>query len=142
MAERAVKTLLILDGQGGGVGRRIGERLLGEKLPVELIAVGSNAIATSNMMKAGIAAGATGESAWCYNCARADIIAGPIGILLANAMYGEISPRMALAVSGSLAVKLLVPMANHHHNVHIVGLADRGVNACLDEMAARLAEML
>ncbi len=128
------QTVLIMDGQGGGVGRRIAERLLTEKLDAEFIVVGTNAVATSNMMKAGVAIGATGENAWLYNCAKADVIAGPIGIIFANAMHGEISPQMAQAVTESAAHKLLIPMANHEHRVHIAGLQDKKLQNYLDDM--------
>lgn len=126
------KTLLILDGQGGGVGRRIAERLVSENLGMEIVVVGANAAATSNMMKAGVSAGATGENAWIYNCARADIIAGPIGIILANAMHGEISPRMALAVAESSAKKALAPVANKH--VFIAGLPEIPLAQSIEEL--------
>lgn len=126
------KILLVMDGQGGGVGRKIAERLVAENLSLELIAVGANAAATSNMMKAKITAGATGENAWIYNCAKADIIAGPIGIILANSMHGEISPKMALAVAESDAKRILVPVPNRH--ISIVGLPERTLPQYLDEM--------
>lgn len=126
------KTLLIMDGQGGGVGRKIAERLVDENLSLELIAVGTNAAATSNMMKAKISAGATGENAWIYNCSSADIIVGPIGIILANSMHGEISPKMALAVAESNAKRILVPVPNRH--LSIVGLPERTLTQYLDEL--------
>lgn len=133
MTEKQKKTLLILDGQGGGVGRKIAERLLPERLAIEYLVVGSNAVATSNMMRAGVPAGATGENAWIFNCGKADIIVGPIGIVLANAMHGEISPAMALAVANSLAERVLVPIPNHH--MRIAGLPDMPLAHYLDEMA-------
>ena len=126
------KTLLILDGQGGGVGRQIAERLLAEKLDMDFIVVGTNAAATSNMMKAGVAAGATGENAWVYNCARADIIVGPIGVILANAMHGEISPKMALAAADNGAKKILVPVPNQH--ISIAGLEILPLTHYLDNL--------
>lgn len=117
------KKILILDGQGGGVGRKIAEMLLAEKWEgVEYLVVGANAAATSNMMKAGVTTGATGENAWLYNCARADLIVGPIGVVFANAMHGEISPRMAVAVADSPAERVLVPVPNDH--VKIAGLTE------------------
>lgn len=129
------KLLLILDGQGGGVGRKIAERLLQEKSAVadlNLVVVGTNAAATSNMMKAGVSVGATGENAWVYNCAKADIIVGPIGIMLANAMHGEISPEMASAVAESPAKRVLVPVPNRH--LSIAGLSELPLTEYLNEM--------
>ena len=126
------KILLILDGQGGGVGRKIAERLLAEKLDIDFMVVGTNATATSNMMKAGIPTGATGENAWIYNCGRVDIIAGPIGIILPHAMHGEVSPRMAQAVADSPAKRMLVPFPNQH--IYILGSMELSLSQYLDEM--------
>lgn len=106
MARRA----LIVDGQGGGIGAQLA-RMLAKELPEgwELIAVGTNVMATGAMLKAGAAQGATGENAVVYNAARAGLILGPIGMILANGILGEVSPAMAAAVSGSPAVKILIP---------------------------------
>lgn len=132
-------TLLILDGQGGGVGRKIAERLLREELPFDYIVVGANAVATSNMMKAGVTTGATGENAWIFNCGRADVIVGPIGITLANAMHGEISPPMALAVADSPARRVLIPIPNHH--ITVAGLPDMPLAHYLDETARAVRQL-
>ncbi|CAB1255019.1 conserved protein of unknown function [Ruminococcaceae bacterium BL-6] len=104
--------LLIIDGQGGGIGSRL-VSALAPCLPAGcvVVCVGTNVIATNAMLKAGGRMGATGENAVRYNAARADLILGPIGIILANAMLGEITPSMASAVSGSDAVKILIPSA-------------------------------
>lgn len=104
--------ILVIDGQGGGVGSRIIAQLkpaLGEGW--QLIAVGTNALATAAMLRAGADAGATGENAVVWNAPRAQLIIGPIGIILANAMLGEITPEMAVAISGCDAPKVLVPSA-------------------------------
>ena len=138
MPSNKKKCLLILDGQGGGVGRKIAERLLAEKLEVEILVVGANAAATSNMMKAGVPAGATGENAWEYNCKRADIITGPLGIMLPHSMHGEISPQMALAVAGSEAVKIVVPMEHHEHHIRVVGLSNKGLAALIEELVVQI----
>ena len=132
------KMILILDGQGGGVGRQIAERLLAEKLDMDFIVVGTNAAATSNMMKAGVATGATGENAWVVNCAKVDIIVGPIGIILPNSMHGEISPKMALAVADSLARRVLIPVQNKH--VTIVGLPELSLQQCLDQLVSSILQ--
>ena len=86
-------------------------KLLLPKLPAdcELLAVGTNVLATSAMLKAGAVRGATGENAVVYNAARADVILGPIGILMANGIMGEVSPNMSVAISGSEAAKVLIP---------------------------------
>lgn len=105
-----MKRILIIDGQGGGMGAQLAKLLL-PKLPAdcELLAVGTNVLATSAMLKAGAVRGATGENAVVYNAARADVILGPIGILMANGIMGEVSPNMSVAISGSEAAKVLIP---------------------------------
>ena len=101
--------ILVLDGQGGGVGRALIARLV-EQLPQARIrAVGTNAAATQAMLKAGAAEGATGENAVVVNAPLADVIAGPAAILLPNALLGEITPAMAQAVGASRGVKVVVP---------------------------------
>lgn len=111
--------LVIIDGQGGGVGRALIENLKKARPNCEITAIGTNAIATAAMLRAGADRGATGENAVKVCCARADIIAGPIGILMANAMLGEITPEMAAAVGMSEAQKVLVPSARC--GVHVAG---------------------
>lgn len=105
--------ITVIDGQGGGLGAalitRLKDRLGGEH---QLIAVGCNALATSAMLKAGAQRGATGENAVCYNAARSDLILGPIGLLSANALMGEVSPAMANAVSAAPGRKILIPSSS------------------------------
>lgn len=105
--------ILIIDGQGGGVGGRL-ISLLKPRLPegCELLCAGTNALATGAMLKAGAIRGATGENAILYNAARADLILGPIGIILCNGIMGEVSPAMAAGVSGANGRKILIPSSN------------------------------
>ena len=123
--------ILVVDGQGGGIGRSIVERLRAELPGEEVLAVGTNSAATSNMMRAGATAGATGENALIYNAARADVIVGPVGIILANAILGEISPAMAAAVSGSAARKVLIPSAKC--NLYLAGQQEQTLTRYLEE---------
>ena len=132
--------IVIMDGQGGGVGKQIAERLKDNGLAGDVIVVGTNAVATSNMMKAGIAAGATGENAVAYNCARADIIVGPIGIIVPNAMYGEITPAMVMAVGESEARKILIPVQNTH--IHIAGMEQKNLTECVKAAVAEILAAL
>lgn len=110
MAEDIRRRVLILDAQGGGMGAQL-VKLLTPRLPKDcgLLCVGTNVSATAAMLKAGAPQGATGENAVIFNAARADLILGPIGVILANGILGEVSPAMAAAVSGSGAVKILIP---------------------------------
>ena len=104
--------VLVIDAQGGGIGKQLVSALKQRIPEVVIMAVGTNFAATSAMLKAGADHAATGENAVVYNAARAGLILGPIGIILANGIWGEISPAMAAAVSGSEAVKILIPSSN------------------------------
>ncbi len=101
--------ILIVDGQGGGIGRQLVEaiRREGER---DITCVGTNAIATSAMLRAGATRVATGENAVAVACREADVIAGPVGIVVADALLGEVTPRMAAAVGQSRARKVLIPV--------------------------------
>jgi len=117
-----MKRICVIDGQGGGIGSTIIKKLkecFDEK--VEIIALGANAIATSQMLKAKANRGASGENAIVHTIKSVDVIIGPIGIILANAMMGEITPKIAEAVASSPAKKLLIPLTQE--NVAIVGLS-------------------
>lgn len=129
--------ILVIDGQGGGMGRSLVERLRQTLPTAEIIAAGTNATATANMLKAGASMGATGENAVIYNCAHTDVIVGPIGIVLANALLGEISPAMACAVSSSGAQLVLIPAAKCH--TRIAGLDEKPLTRYLED-AVRLVE--
>ena len=114
--------LVVIDGQSGRMGQVLIERVKAAALPCEIVAVGTNAIATSAMLKAGADAGATGENPVVVNCRDADVIAGPIGIVIADALWGEITPAMAAAVGQSPATRILIPM-NHCDNI-VVGVSE------------------
>lgn len=103
--------ILVIDGQSGRLGAQIieGLRRAGLAAPHALVAVGANVLATSAMISAGADQGATGENPVVVQCRTADIIVGPIGITLADAMLGEITPRMAVAVGQSAAQRILLP---------------------------------
>ena len=102
--------ILIIDGQGGGIGRALTERLRARLPEAEILAVGANAAATAAMLRAGADAGATGENAVRVCCRDADVIAGPIGIVLADAMMGEITAAMAASVATARAKRVLIPV--------------------------------
>lgn len=114
------KQICIIDGQGGGIGATL-IRYLREAVDdtVTLVALGTNAVAVANMLKAGANKGASGENAICWGIRGADCIIGPIGILWANAMLGEITPKTAEAIASSPARKILLPLSQE--SVEIVG---------------------
>lgn len=125
-----------MDGQGGGVGKSLVEELSSAYPEAELIAVGTNATATANMMRGGTALGATGENAVVYNSSRVDVIVGPIGIVMANAMLGEITPKMAEAVSSSQAKILLIPMSRC--NAAVMGVESRKLSDYVKEAVEKI----
>lgn len=114
--------IVVIDGQGGKLGRNIIERLRAELPESEIIAIGTNSIATSVMIKAGADSAATGENPVVVACRDADVIIGPVGIAIADSLLGEVTPKMACAVGASSAEKVLLPV-NRCKN-HIVGVAD------------------
>ena len=136
------KRICVIDGQGGGIGATLIKYLksaYGES--VELIALGTNAIATAGMLKAGANRGASGENAICRSVWQADAVVGPIGITWANAMLGEVTPRMAEAVTSSQAVKLLLPL--FQENAEIVGVVSEPLPHLVQELVEkRLKEVL
>ena len=132
--------ILVIDGMGGGIGKLIVERVKAEIKDADIIAVGTNAIATTAMLKAGASCGATGENAVVYNSARADYIVGVVGIAFANSMHGEISPRMVEAISSSPAHKILIPIDKC--SVTITGVAASSVQMHVSDAVDRLRENL
>lgn len=134
-----MKRIMIMDGQGGGVGRSLVEALSARYPEAELIAVGTNAMATANMMKGGCAVGATGENAVVCNASRADAILGPMGIIMANSMLGEVTPRMAEAVASSDARILLIPM--NRCSAQVMGLENRKLGDYIREAVDRLEDL-
>ena len=132
-----MKKIVIIDGQGGGLGKAVIERIRRDKLTdIQLIAVGTNAVATSTMIKAGADAGATGESAIIWNCQRADLIIGAIGIVAAGSMFGELNENMALAVGRAEAIKILIPFNRCH--IEIAGISEQPLADRLDDMAEKI----
>ena len=132
--------LVVIDGQSGRMGQLLVERIRDAQLPCEILAVGTNAIATAAMLKAGADNGATGENPVLVACRTADVIAGPIGILSADSLLGEITPAMALAIGQSSAKKVLLPV-NQCSNL-VVGVSAMSLNRLMDEAVALLRTLL
>ena len=128
----------VIDGQGGGVGRALVERVRAEFPDIHIRALGTNVQATAAMMKAGANDGATGENAVVYSAARAHILLGPVGILTPNGLLGEVTPAMAAAVGGSDAVKILLP--SQRCSIRLAVSEPQTLQAALDEAARLLRE--
>lgn len=131
--------ILVIDGQGGGLGRQLVAALSARCSQAQLTAVGTNSLATSAMRKAGAVRTATGENAVVVNCRRADVIVGPIGIVIADALLGEITPAMAAAVCQSGAKRVLVPI-NHCEN-YVVGVPDQPISQLVAAAAQKVKEL-
>lgn len=114
--------ILVIDAQGGGIGKQLVSAIKKNMDNAVLTAVGTNSAATSVMLKAGADYAATGENAVIVNSRKADVIVGPIGIVIADALFGEITPGMAKAVAQSNAKRILIPI-NHCDNI-VVGVGD------------------
>ncbi len=133
--------IAVIDGQGGGFGSvlikairtRWGDR-------VEIIALGTNAVATAQMMKARANRGASGENAICFSLGQADVIVGPLSIVLANAMMGELTPRVAEAVAASPARKILLPLTQER--VEVVGVVSEPLPHLVEKVIERLEEIV
>ncbi len=125
--------ICVIDGQGGGIGAAVIKRLkeIYEET-VEIIALGTNAIATSQMLKAKANRGASGENAIVQTVRKVDIVIGPIGIIMAHAMMGEVTPKMAEAIAASPAKKYLIPLSQE--NMDIVGAASVPLPHLINEL--------
>ena len=131
--------ILVIDGQGGGLGRQLVSAIKNALPAAEIMAVGTNSMATGAMLKAGADHAATGENAVIVACRKADVIVGPIGIVIADALLGEISPAMAAAVGQSSAKRVMIPV-NHCDNI-VVGVADTTVSALVQQAVERVCQM-
>ena len=126
-----MKQVVVIDGQSGRMGQLFIERAKAAGVPCRLLAVGTNAIATSAMLKAGADAGATGENPILVACRTADVIVGPIGILAADSLLGEITPTMAVTIGQAPARKLLLPV-NQCNNI-VAGTMNLSLSKLMEE---------
>ena len=122
--------IAVVDGQGGGIGKAIVEKVKKAFPQHNVLALGTNAVATGQMLRAGADEGATGENAILHNMQHADVVMGVIGILNANAMMGELTPAMATAIGGSHADKILLPVNRCH--IHVVSVEELPLSAHID----------
>lgn len=128
--------ILVIDAQGGGIGKNLVSAIKDNLPDTTITAVGTNTVATSAMLKAGADCAATGENAVIVNSRKADVIVGPIGIVIADALLGEITPLMAKAVAQSAAKRILIPV-NHCDNI-VVGVSDLNINKLIGEVICEL----
>lgn len=117
--------IMVIDGQGGRMGKIIVEQMKENFPEDEVLAIGTNSIATAAMLKAGADAGATGENPAIVGSRRADLIIGPMGIVIADSLLGEITPKMAVAIGQSEAKKILIPVNRCQH--FVVGCEERPI---------------
>lgn len=129
--------ILVIDAQGGGIGKQVVTTIKRDFPQAEITAVGTNSIAANAMLKAGADHAASGENAVIVGCRKADVIIGPVGIIIADAMFGEVTPAMAVAVSHSNAKRLLIPV-NQCDNI-IVGVSNLPVGRLIESVTKELA---
>ena len=133
--------ICVIDGQGGGIGALLIKYIKAQfDESIELIALGTNAIATAQMLRAGANKGASGENAICHMATQADCIVGPIAITWAQAMLGEVTPRMAAAVTGAPAIKILLPLSQEQ--VVIVGASQEPLPHVVAAAVAQIKEVV
>ena len=133
-------TILVIDGQGGRLGKQIVEAARGQFPDAEILAVGTNATATATMLKAGADDGATGENPVVVACRKADIIIGPLGIVIADSLLGEVTEKMALAVARSKAERILIPM-NRCDNL-VAGVNAQSIGELVDDAVAKMIQTI
>ncbi|MBM4348049.1 MAG: DUF3842 family protein [Deltaproteobacteria bacterium] len=135
------KTIAVIDGQGGGIGGLVIKHLrgaFGEK--VEILSLGTNAMATGAMLKAGANKGATGENAIVQTVKKVDIIVGATAIVFANSMMGELTPKMAEAISSSSAWKYLIPLKMPE--VEMIGASKEPLPHLVEQLIKRIQEII
>lgn len=135
-------TVLVIDAQGGGLGKQLISAIKKDLPNVHVLAVGTNTAATAAMLKAGADAAATGENSVLVACRKADFIIGPVGMVIADAMLGEITPVMAKAVAQANAVRIMIPFSNCDN--YIAGVSDfstgRLVSDALNELKKQVTD--
>ena len=133
-------TVLVVDGQGGRLGSQLVKEIVQRFPEHDLLAVGTNSMATERMLKAGAARAATGENAVAVACRRADVIVGPVGMVIADALLGEVTPVMAEAVGRSGAVRILLP--SDKCDTLIAGIGGQGMSALIADAMDKLGVVL
>ena len=140
MSTLQTPVILVIDAQGGSLGRQLITSIRRELEHVKILAVGTNSIATTAMLKAGADEAATGENSVVVACRKAQIIIGPIGMVIANAMLGEITPAMALAVADADAKRIMIPFTSCDN--YIAGVSDSNTGKLIQDALAQLKKLL
>ena len=132
--------ILVIDGQGGQLGGQLIKSLKANFQNIKIMAVGTNATATAAMLKAGADQAATGENPVMVACRKTDVIIGPIGIVIADALFGEITPKMAVAVGQADAVRILLPV-NKCDNL-VAGIPNVSTAAILEDVIVKVRNII
>ena len=132
--------IVIMDGQGGQLGAQLVKEITAQFPNEKITAIGTNAVATASMLKAGAKQAATGENPVIVACRKADVIIGPIGIVIADALLGEVTPKMAIAVGQAEAVRILLPM-NKCENL-VAGVASLNTASLIADAIAKLKDVI
>ncbi len=132
--------IIVIDGQGGNIGRQLVKDIREAFPEVYIRAIGTNSAATANMLKGGADEAATGENAFLVACREADLIVGPIGIAVADALLGEVSPAMAKAVGQSMAKKVLIPL--NRCDVLVPGVGGKSTSELLSDALQMIRDIM
>lgn len=132
--------ILVIDGQGGQLGSQIVKELLTKFSDIQITAVGTNAVATATMLKAGAVKAATGENPVIVACRKADIIIGPIGIVIADSLMGEVTPAMAVAVGQADAARILIPV-NKCENM-VAGISNLPTSVLIQDAVTKIGQLI
>lgn len=131
--------ILVVDAQGGGIGRQLVAALKKTVASAVITAVGTNGMATSVMLREGADHAATGENAVVVGARNADIIVGPVGIVIADSLFGEITPAMAVAIGQSRAKRILIPVS-HCDNI-IVGVPEASMASLVQDAVDKISAL-
>ena len=134
------RKILVIDGQGGQLGSQIIKELLAKFSDIQITAVGTNAVATAAMLKAGAGSAATGENPVIVACRKADLIIGPIGIVIADSLLGEVTPAMAVAVGQADAARILIPK-NKCENI-VAGVSSLSTTVLIQDAVSKVGQFI
>jgi hypothetical protein len=134
------RRILVIDGQGGQLGSQIIKELLAKFSDIQITAVGTNAVATAAMLKAGAGSAATGENPVIVACRKADLIIGPIGIVIADSLLGEVTPAMAIAVGQADATRILIPK-NKCENI-VAGVSSLSTTVLIQDAISKVGQFI